>query len=142
MQGVRTILLLFVSGLLLYRFGDDDITAVAVFEIWSLIVGFLGFLITGCIILCSHVEVTKQISENQFEYETIIAEVQAVNSDNEDVSKVLVIKDVAAWNKEVHRQKHAAASPWTNWCYSQKVVDKLEYIEVPEWNVPTPDSNK
>lgn len=133
---------LLVSGVLLYNFGDDEITAVAVFEIWSLIVGFLGFLITGCIILCSHVEVTKQISENQFEYETIIAEVQAVNSDDEDVSKVLVIKDVAAWNKEVQRQKHAASSPWINWCYSQKVVDKLEYIEVPEWNVPTPDSNK
>lgn len=135
-------LVLFVSGILLYKFGDDEITAVAVFEIWSLFVGSLGFLITGCIILCSHVEVTKQISENQLEYETIIAEVQAVDTDNEDVSKVLVIKDVAAWNKEVHRQKHAAESPWTNWCYSQKVVDKLEYIEVPEWNVPTPDSNK
>lgn len=135
-------LVLLVSGILLYKFGDDEITAVAVFEGWSLIVGFLGFLITGCIILGSHVEVTKQISENQFEYEAIIAEVQAVNSDNEDVSKVLVIKDVNEWNKEVHRQKHAAASPWTSWCYSQKVVDKLEYIEVPEWNVPTPDSNK
>lgn len=135
-------LVLFVSGILLYKFGDDEITAVAVFEIWSLIVGFLGFLITGCIILCSHVEVNKQISENQFEYEAIIAEVQAVNSDNEDVSKVLVIKDVNEWNKEVHRQKYAASSPWINWCYSQKVVDKLEYIEVPEWNVPTPDSNK
>ena len=133
---------LLVVGVLLYNFGDDEITAVAVFEIWSLFVGSLGFLITGCIILCSHVEVTKQISENQLEYETIIAEVQAVDTDNEDVSKVLVIKDVTAWNKEVHRQKHAAASPWTSWCYSQKVVDKLEYIEVPEWNVPTPDSNK
>lgn len=133
---------LLVVGVLLYNFGDDEITAVAVFEIWSLFVGSLGFLITGCIILCSHVEVTKQISENQFEYEAIIAEVQAVNSDNEDVSKVLVIKDVNEWNKEVHRQKYWASSLWTNWCYSQKVVDKLEYIEVPEWNVPTPDSNK
>lgn len=133
---------LLISGVLLYNFGDDEIIAVAVFELWSLIVGFLGFLITGYIILCSHVNVTKQISENQFEYETIIAEVQAVNSDNEDVSKVLVIKDVSEWNKEVQRQKHYASNPWTSWCYSQKVVDKLEYIEVPEWNVPTPDSNK
>ncbi len=79
---------LLVSGILLYKFGDDEITAVAVFEILSLFVGSLGFLITGCIILCSHVEATKQISKNQFEYEAIIAEVQAVNSDNEDVSKV------------------------------------------------------
>ena len=85
---------------------------------------------------------TKQISKNQFEYEAIIAEVQAVNSDNEDVSKVLVIKDVNEWNKEVYRQKYLASSPWTSWCYSQKVVGKMEYIEVPEWNVPTPDSNK
>lgn len=142
MLGFLIFVVLLVSGILLYKFGDDEITAVAVVEIWSLFVGSLGFLITGCIILCSHVEVTKQISENQFEYEAIIAEVQAVNSDNEDVSKVLVIKDVNKWNKEVHRQKYWASSPWTSWCYSQKVVDKLEYIEVPEWNVPTPDSNK
>ncbi len=142
MLGFLIFVVLLVSGILLYKFGDDEITAVAVVEIWSLFVGSLGFLITGCIILCSHVEVTKQISENQFEYEAIIAEVQAVNSDNEDVSKVLVIKDVNEWNKEVHRQKYWAASPWTSWCYSQKVVDKLEYIKVPEWNVPTPDSNK
>lgn len=114
-------------------------------DAWSIMLGtntVIKFLITGCIILCSHVEATKQISKNQFEYEAIIAEVQAVNSDNEDVSKVLVIKDVNEWNKEVHRQKYLASSPWTSWCYSQKVVDKMEYIEVPEWNVPTPDSNK
>lgn len=90
---------LLVSGILLYKFGNNEITAVAVFEILSLFVGSLGFLITGCIILCSHVEATKQISKNQFEYEAIIAEVQAVNSDNEDVSKVLVIKDVNEWTK-------------------------------------------
>lgn len=56
---------LLVSGILLYKFGDDEITAVAVFEILSLFVGSLGFLITGCIILCSHVEATKQISTNR-----------------------------------------------------------------------------
>lgn len=37
---------LLVSGILLYKFGDDEITAVAVFEILSLFVGSLGFLIT------------------------------------------------------------------------------------------------
>jgi len=33
---------LLVSGILLYKFGDDEITAVAVFEILSLFVGSLG----------------------------------------------------------------------------------------------------
>lgn len=133
---------LLVSGILLYKFGNNEITAVAVFEILSLFVGSLGFLITGCIILCSHVEATKQISKNQFEYEAIIAEVQAVNSDNEDVSKVLVIKDVNEWNKEVHRQKYLASSPWTNWCYNQKVVNAMEYIEISELDIESPDGGE
>lgn len=127
-----------VVSIILYRFTDESIVVVG----GLFLLGLNSTLIIGCIILCSHVDVDKQIAENQFEYEAIIAEVQAVNSDNEDVSKVLVIKDVNEWNKEVHRQKYWASSPWTSWCYSQKVVDKLEYIEVPEWNVPTPDSNK
>lgn len=127
---------------MLYKFGEDASTAVAFFEILSLVVGFFGFILTGCLILGSHVDADKQIAENQLEYETIIAEIQAVDTDNEDVSKVLVIKDVSEWNKEVQKSKHYASSPWTSWCYSQKVVDKMEYIEVSEWNVPTPDSNK
>lgn len=127
-----------VTSILLFKFTDESLVII----VPMFFLGLYGTLITVGLILCSHVDTDKQIAENQLEYETIIAEIQAVGTDNEDVSKVLVIKDVSKWNKEVQRQKHAVSSPWTNWYYSQKVVDKMEYIEVPEWNVPTPDSNK
>ena len=130
--------IILVVSVVLYRFTDESIVVVG----GLFLLGSYSTLIIGCIILCSHVDVDKQIVENQFEYETIIAEVQAVNSDDEDVSKVLVIKDVAAWNKEVQRQKHAASSPWINWCYSQKVVNAMEYIEISEWNIAVPDSSE
>ena len=127
-----------VLAFVLFKFTAESLVII----VPMFFLGLYGTLITVGLILCSHVDADKQIAENQLEYETIIAEIQAVDTDNEDVSKVLVIKDVSEWNKDVQKNKHWASSPWTSWCYSQKVVDKMEYIEVPEWNVPTPDSNK
>ena len=96
----------------------------------------------GTVILYSHISAEEIIVKNQIEYESIIAEVHAVDSNNEDVSKVHVIKDVKAWNQDVHSSKYWASSPWTNWCYSQKVVNSVEYIEIPEWNIAIPDSSE
>lgn len=87
----------------------------------------------------NHIDVEQQISQNQIKYEALIAEIEAVDTDNEDVSKVQVIKDVMEWNQYVQSKKYYAANPWRNWFYSQKLVDKLQYIEVPEWNINEPN---
>lgn len=51
---------------------------------------------------------------------------------SEKVSKVTVIKDVQEWNSDVYSQKYWSESPWTNWFYSEEIVDSLEYIEMEE----------
>ena len=92
--------------------------------------------------MCSHISAEEIIVKNQIEYESIIDEVHAVDSNNEDVSKVQVIKDVKEWNQDVHSSKYWASNPWTNWCYSQKVVNDMKYIKIPEWDIESPDGGE
>ena len=46
------------------------------------------------------------------------------------------------WNQDVHSSKYWASSPWTNWYYSQKVVNAMKYIEIPEWDIESPDGGE
>lgn len=126
--------------LILVEYKNDDCTFFA--QVSFMLVGLVGLICMGTVILYSHISAEEIIVKNQIEYESIIAEVHAIDSDNEDVSKVQVIKDVKAWNQDVHSSKYWASSPWTNWCYSQKVVNSVDYIEIPEWNIAVPDSSE
>lgn len=131
-----------IVGILLAKYGNDYYYSVFVGKMIFLMVGTMGLFYMIVIIICSHVEANQTILENQIEYEAIIAEIQSIDTENEDVSKVQVIKDVKEWNKSVQSSKYWASNPWTNWCYSQKVVNAVECIEIPEWNIVIPDSSE
>lgn len=131
-----------VIGILFVVFGDSYRLSILVTQVSFVFIGAFGLLCVGTCILCTHVGVNQQIAHNRIEYEAIVAEIQAVNTDNEDVSKVQVIKDVKEWNQDVQNNKYWASNLWTNWFYSQKVVNSVEYIEIPEWNIAVPDSSE
>lgn len=122
--------------LILVEYKNDDCTFFA--QVSFMLVGVVGLIWMGTVILCSHISAEEIIVKNQIEYESIIDEVHAVDSNNEDVSKVQVIKDVKEWNQDVHSSKYWASNPWTNWCYSQKVVNDMKYIKIPEWDIAVP----
>ena len=126
--------------LILVEYKNDDCTFFA--QVSFMLVGVVGLIWMGTVILCSHISAEEIIVKNQIEYESIIDEVHAVDSNNEDVSKVQVIKDVKEWNQDVHSSKYWASSPWTNWYYSQKVVNAMKYIEIPEWDIESPDGGE
>lgn len=126
--------------LILVEYKNDDCTFFA--QVSFMLVGVVGLIWMGTVILCSHISAEEIIVKNQIEYESIIAEVHTVDSNNEDVSKVQVIKDVKEWNQDVHSSKYWASNPWTSWCYSQKVVNAVKYIEIPEWDIESPDGGE
>jgi hypothetical protein len=127
-----------VIGILFVVFRNSYRVSIFITQVSFVSIGFFGLLCVGMVILCSHVGVNNQITHNRIEYEAIVAEIQAVNTDNEDVSKLQVIKDVKEWNQDVQNSKYLASNPWTNWFYSQKVVNAMEYIEIPEWDIAVP----
>lgn len=128
-----------VIGILFVVFGDSYRNSIFMTQVSFVFIGTFGLLCVGTVILCSHIGANQQIAHNRIEYESIVAEIQAVNTDNEDVSKVQVIKDVKEWNQDVQSSKYWASNPWTNWCYSQKVVNAVEYIEIPFRDLAAPD---
>ena len=91
------------------------------------------------IILSNYIGVNQQIKQNRIKNEAIITEAQAVGTDNEDMSKAQVIKITKKWNEDVLSKKHLASDPWTNWFYNEKVVNAMDYIEIPEWDIESPD---
>lgn len=91
--------------------------------------GLIAFIMTVCII-CAHVGVDAVIEENRIEYESLCQRYEIITSEYEDVSKSDVIKDIAAWNKDVYSYKYWANNPWTSWFYSKRVADSVEMIEI------------
>ena len=98
----------------------------------SLVIGICITIILGIIIILTHSCIDNDIYTSKLTYESLIDRIEYIDSDYEDVSKSEVIKDIYEWNKSVHSAKYWSSNPWTNWFWSQKYVDSLEYIELEE----------
>lgn len=108
---------------------NDGIFAISIISIF---IG-IGIAIFICMIaVFNHISLDKKLYENNLQYESILKQVEVVNSEYEDVSKTDVIQKVYKWNRDVYSYKHWTESPWTNWLYSKTIADSLKYIEIEE----------
>ena len=82
------------------------------------------------LILGSHVNVDFNIYNAQLKRDTIIKQIECVDTEYEDTSKIEVINRVYEWNQKVYKQKYYSESPWTNWLFNKEYADSLEYIEL------------
>lgn len=127
------LLVLGIVGLILYAYDvfsynlGENILGISVI---SLIIGFMGTIIFVIIIIYANVAADKDIHDSQLEYESIVKQVECINTEYEDVSKTTVIQNVYDWNKEVYNAKYWSENPWTNWFWNKKYVDSLKYIEL------------
>lgn len=85
------------------------------------------------LILGSHVNVDFNIYNAQLKRDTIIKQIECVDTEYEDTSKIEVINRVYEWNQKVYKQKYYSESPWTNWLFNKKYADALEYIELEDY---------
>lgn len=85
------------------------------------------------LILGSHVNVDFNIYNAQLKRDTIIKQIECVDTEYEDTSKIEVINRVYEWNQKVYKQKYYSESPWTNWIFNKKYADTLEYIELEDY---------
>lgn len=85
------------------------------------------------LILGSHVNVDFNIYNAQLKRDTIIKQIECVDTEYEDTSKIEVINRVYEWNQKVYKQKYYSKSPWTNWLFNKKYADALEYIELEDY---------
>lgn len=92
--------------------------------------GSITILICLTVILCSHIDVDYDIHNAQLERDSIIKQLEYIDAEYENVSKVEIIQKIYEWNQKVYREKHGSENLWINWFYSKKYADSLEYIEL------------
>ena len=92
---------------------------------------FGGVTIFICLllILSSHFDVDYDIHKAQLERDSIIKQLEYIDAEYENVSKVEIIQNVYEWNQKVYSEKRGSENLWINWFYSKKYADSLEYIE-------------
>lgn len=93
-----------------------------------------GIMSVVCLVMLilAHVHVDKQIHDADVKYESLVKQVECIDSDYEDMSKASVIENVYEWNKDVYDAKYWSENKWTNWFYDKDYVDSLKYIEMEE----------
>ena len=127
-----SLIIIAISGILILDktyFSDivDDI--VCFITALSGTLGSITILICLTVILCSHIDVDYDIHKAQLERDSIIKQLEYIDAEYENVSKVEIIQKVYEWNQKVYSEKHGSENLWINWFYSKKYADSLEYIE-------------
>ena len=92
--------------------------------------GGVAILICLLLILSSHFDVDYDIHKAQLERDSIIKQLEYIDAEYENVSKVEIIQKVYEWNQKVYSEKRGSENLWINWFYSKKYADSLEYIEL------------
>ena len=128
-----SLLIIAIAGFLILNetcFSDivDDI--VCFITALSGMLGIITILICLTCILCSHIDVDYDIHNAQLERDSIIKQLEYIDAEYENISKVEIIQKVYEWNQKVYREKRGSENLWINWFYSKKYADSLEYIEL------------
>lgn len=125
-----TMWLIIVGIMLLVVADNSDKLLLPIIGSSILVVGVIMGVIIGLVAIANHTAVDNRIYEKQMKYESITRQLQIIDSEYEDVSKAEIIQKVYDWNTAVYQSKYWAKSPWTDWLYSKKYSDSLEYIEI------------
>ena len=131
---VITLLCIFVmiaGAILHYKFDDSykyyDLDAGG---LACMLLGGLATFIAVVVIIIGHTGVDTSIYKAHMQRESIIKQIECVNSEYEDITRSKVIEKTYNWNKIVYSAKYWGKSPFTNWFWSQEYVDSLEYIDL------------
>ena len=129
---ISLIIIAIVGSLILDKTHFSDIVDDIVCFIAALSGLFGGVAIFICLllILSSHFDVDYDIHNAQLERDSIIKQLEYIDAEYENVSKVEIIQKVYEWNQKVYGEKHGSENLWINWFYSKKYADSLEYIEL------------
>ena len=128
-----SLLIIAIAGLLILdKTYFSDIVDDIVYFITALSGIFGGITIFVCLLLIlgSHFDVDYDIHNAQLERDSIIKQLEYIDAEYENVSKVEIIQKVYEWNQSVYREKRGSENLWINWFYSKKYADSLEYIEL------------
>ena len=127
-----SLIIIAIAGFLILNktyFSDIVDEIVCCITALSGILGSITIFICLTFILCSHIDVDYDIHNAQLERDSIIKQLEYIDAEYENVSKVEIIQKIYEWNQKVYGEKRGSENLWINWFYSKKYADSLEYIE-------------
>lgn len=125
------IFVMIVGAILHYKFKDSwKYDSLDIGGCVCMLLGGIATCIAVIAIIIGHTGVEVDIHRAHAERESIIKQIECVNSEYEDITRQKVIEKAYNWNKNVYSAKYWGASPFTNWFWSQEYVDSLEYIDL------------
>lgn len=131
---VITLLCIFVmiaGAILHYKFKDSwKYDSLDVGGCVCMLLGEIATFIVVVVIIIGHTGVDTSIYKAHMQRESIIKQIECVNSKYEDITRSKVIEKAYDWNKNVYSAKYWGKNPFTNWFWSQEYVDSLEYIDL------------
>ena len=127
------ILVIIAGAILHYKFEDSfKYDSLDMGGLACMLLGGIATFIVVVVIIIGHTGVEVDIHRAHAERESIIKQIECVNSEYEDITRSKVIEKAYDWNKNVYSAKYWSKSPFTNWFWSQEYVDSLEYIDLEE----------
>ena len=130
------LLIVVITGLLILNklnlpyYIDDNISFVL--AMLAVAGTFITFFCLGTI-LGTHITVDYRIHNAQLKRDSIIKQIECIDTEYEDTSKIEVINRVYERNQNVYKEKYYSESLWTNWLFNKKYADSLEYIELEDY---------
>ena len=125
------ILLIIAGAILHYKFEDSfKYDSLDMGGLACMLLGGMATFIVVVVIIIGHIGVDTSIYRAHTQRESIIKQIECVNSEYEDITRSKVIEKAYDWNKNVYSEKYWGKSPFTNWFWSQEYVDSLEYIDL------------
>lgn len=97
-----------------------------------LVFGTVWVMTMALMILEAHSCTDSNIANNNNEYVLLSASVCLLEANPDYEEKDIIIENINNWNEKVDDERRYLKSPWTNWLYSKRVIDAMEYIEIPE----------
>ena len=101
------------------------------FNIISIITASILLFIANVVFLIpAYIGVDYQIQADKLERQSIVKEIELINSEMEDISKQKVYEDVRNYNNKVLCTKALSNSYFTNVFVSKRYADSMEIIEI------------
>ena len=93
-------------------------------------VGSIVLFVAILFIINAQCNIDKKIYDANMKYESLVKQVESINSDYEDISNIEVIQKVYNWNTYVHNCIYYYENPWTSWFNNKRFTYSLNYIEL------------
>lgn len=109
----------------------DKMPDLETFNIMSIIIAsVLLFVALVIFLIPAYIGVDYQIQADKLERQSIVKEMELIDSEMEDISKQKVYEDVRNYNNKVLSMKALSSNYFTNVFVSKRYADSLEIIEI------------